>query len=135
MDRRAPSVLKDMPMTAGCTLLSNGFWPNGDASRAPDIVNNSWGNDNGATEEFRQDAQTLNAAGIAAFFSNGNSGPGPDTVGAPASYSETLGVGATDMFDTIAWFSSRGPSPFGVMKPDVSAGCECSIEHPGQCVS
>ena len=106
--------------------------PNGDASRAPDIVNNSWGNANGGTEEYIPDVQALNAAGIATFFSNGNSGPGDGTVGAPASYPEAFGVGATDSFDAIAYFSSRGPSPLGPLKPDVSApGVNVRSSIPG----
>ncbi len=95
--------------------------PGGDPNRAPDVLNNSWGSALGAVPEFRNDVRLLNAAGIIAVFSNGNNGPQPGTVGAPASYPEAFGVGATDRYDVLANFSSHGPSPFGVMKPDLSA--------------
>lgn len=95
--------------------------PNGQADLAPDILNNSWGNNLGGVEEFRPDVQLLNAAGIFTVFSNGNAGPGGGTVGSPASFPESFSVGATDHYDQLALFSSRGPSPFDVIKPDVSA--------------
>ena len=64
------------------------------------------------------------AAGIFPTFSNGNNGPGRETVGSPASFPESFGVGATDINDQIASFSSRGPAIWdGVthVKPQVSA--------------
>ncbi len=95
--------------------------PNGDPALAPDVVNNSWGNANGGYEAFRDDVQALRAAGIVPVFSAGSNGYyGAGTVGAPASYPESLAVGATDADDVVASFSSRGPSPWGV-KPDVAA--------------
>jgi uncharacterized repeat protein (TIGR01451 family) len=95
--------------------------PNGDPALAPDVVNNSWGNDNGSYEAFRDDVRALRAAGIVPIFSAGNNGVyGPGTVGSPASYPESLAVGATDQDDVVASFSSRGPSPWGI-KPDVAA--------------
>ncbi len=95
--------------------------PNGDPALAPDVVNNSWSNGNGSTDAFVEDVENLRAAGIIAVFSAGNSGSAAGTVGAPGSYPDALAVGATDADDLIAYFSSRGPSPWGVIKPDVSA--------------
>ena len=95
--------------------------PNGNPALAPDILSNSWGNSYGASEEFRPDVQLLDAAGIFVVFSNGNAGPDAGSVSSPASLPESFAVGATDRYDTLAWFSSRGPSPFEVIKPDVSA--------------
>ncbi|HMR63562.1 MAG TPA: S8 family serine peptidase [Anaerolineae bacterium] len=95
--------------------------PNGDPALAPDIVNNSWGSDVGASEEFRSDVQALLNAGIFPVFSAGNSGPEDGTVGSPASLDIAFAVGATDSNDDVANFSSRGPSPWGQIKPDVSA--------------
>ncbi|MEW6101503.1 MAG: S8 family serine peptidase [Candidatus Omnitrophota bacterium] len=85
---------------------------NPDTNDAPDIVNNSWGltgTVNQCVSEFRDDVQVLKAAGITVVFSAGNDGPNPDTSISPANDPEVLSVGATDIVDTIANFSSRGP--------------------------
>jgi bacillopeptidase F len=96
--------------------------PGGSSANAPDVVNNSWGNSNGANTSYQQAVTNWVNAGIYPAFSNGNSGPSCGTVGAPASYSNAVGTGATDSNDVIASFSSRGPSPFGsITKPDLSA--------------
>ncbi len=106
--------------------------PGGDPTKAPDILSNSWGSTDGTDTTFRPDVIALNNAGIVTFFSNGNSGPGSATVGSPASYPESFGIGATDNFDSIAWFSSRGPSPLGPIKPDLSApGVNILSSFPG----
>lgn len=96
--------------------------PGGSAANAPDVVNNSWGSSNGSNTAYQQAVTNWVNAGIFPSFSNGNSGPNCNTVGAPASYTNSVGVGATDINDVIASFSSRGPSPFSsVNKPDLSA--------------
>lgn len=95
--------------------------PGGDPTQAPDVLSNSWGSNDGYNQTFLNDVRTLNAAGIDTYFSNGNAGPAVGSVGSPASYPESFGVGAVDDVDWIAGFSSRGQSPFGPIKPDVSA--------------
>ncbi len=106
--------------------------PGGDPSKAPDVVNCSWGNDNGWLTTFQPDLQALQAAGILAVFSNGNKGPDPGTVGSPASLPEAFAVGASDPYDGIAWFSSRGPSPWGEVRPHVVApGVNVRSSLPG----
>lgn len=96
--------------------------PGGSAANAPDVVNNSWGSSQGSNTAYQQAVTNWVNAGIFPSFSNGNSGPNCNTVGAPASYTNSFGVGATDSSDVIASFSSRGPSPFSsAMKPNVSA--------------
>lgn len=95
--------------------------PAGDPALAPDVVNCSWGNDNGSLTTFRADLQALRAAGILAVFSSGNAGPAEGTVGSPASLPEAFAVGATDEEDQVATFSSRGPSPWGEIRPHVVA--------------
>jgi hypothetical protein len=66
--------------------------------------------------------QSWRAAGIFPAFANGNNGPSCNTSISPGDYPESFSVGATDINDNIASFSSRGPSPFGgVTKPDISA--------------
>lgn len=94
---------------------------NPDPSRAPDIVSNSWGDDNGYDETFSRDVSAWNAAGIFSTWAAGNAGPDAGTVGSPASLAHSFAVGATDRDQSIASFSSRGPSPWGEIKPEVAA--------------
>jgi serine protease AprX len=51
----------------------------------------------------------------------GNSGPGTKTIGCPSDNPDVITVGATDKADSIATFSSRGPTKDGMVKPDVCA--------------
>ncbi|NLG51466.1 MAG: S8 family serine peptidase [Chloroflexi bacterium] len=94
---------------------------NPDPSKAPDIVCNSWGDDNGQDLTFRDDVNALRAAGIFTAWAAGNNGPQPGTIGSPASLENAFAVGAVDSQNQIASFSSRGPSPWGYIKPDVVA--------------
>ncbi|MFQ5858370.1 MAG: S8 family serine peptidase, partial [Anaerolineae bacterium] len=98
---------------------------NPDPSKAPDVVNNSWGNaTNGADITFRPDVLALRAAGIVPVFAAGNlrqvhttSG----TVTSPAAFPESIAVGATDPDDLVASFSAHGPSFWDELKPEFSA--------------
>jgi uncharacterized repeat protein (TIGR01451 family) len=106
--------------------------PGGDPSLAPDVVNSSWGYRNDQYEAFRPDVQALRAAGIVPVFSAGNQGPMPATLDSPASYPEALSVGATDDLDLVTSFSSRGPSPWGEIKPEIVApGAQIRSSLPG----
>ncbi|MDW8068076.1 MAG: S8 family serine peptidase [Anaerolineae bacterium] len=106
--------------------------PAGDPTLAPDVVNCSWGDENGFSTEFQQDLRALRAVGIFVVFANGNSGPRPGTVVSPASLPEAFAVGATDSGDRVAYFSSRGPSPWGEVRPHVVApGVEVRSALPG----
>jgi subtilisin family serine protease len=87
----------------------------------PDVVSNSWGTGNGSDTFYQDTVRAWVAAGIFPVFSVGAEGPGCGTVGAPASYLESYGVGAFDMSNNIASFSSRGPSPLDGIKPNVAA--------------
>ncbi len=95
--------------------------PGGNPAYAPDVLSNSWGSNDGLDDEFAADIAALRAAGIVVVFANGNNGPRAGTVGAPASLPAAFGVGATDSDDDVAYFSSRGPSPFGPVRPDIVA--------------
>jgi subtilase family serine protease/subtilisin family serine protease len=97
--------------------------PGGDPDNAPDVVNNSWAFvAAGCNGEFAADIQAWRAAEIFPAFAAGNSGPSPGSVRSPGAYAESFAVGATDSFDEVASFSSRGPSPCtGLDKPDISA--------------
>lgn len=94
-----------------------------DPTKAPDIVSNSWGT-TGCTLSLQSAVQAWRDAGIIPVFSNGNSGPEGRTVKSPADFPESIGVGATDINDIIADFSSRGPTCSALgngIKPEVSA--------------
>jgi len=106
--------------------------PGGDPDLAPDVVNCSWGSDDGSLTTFQPDLQALRAAGALVIFSSGNNGPGGGTVGSPASLPGVFAVGATDPNDEVAHFSSRGPSPWGEVRPYVAApGVNVRSSLPG----
>ncbi|MHA1270428.1 MAG: S8 family peptidase [Candidatus Helarchaeota archaeon] len=66
--------------------------------------------------------QAVDAAmdkGIVMCIAAGNSGPESKTVGTPGCAKKVITVGATDKSDQIAWFSSRGPTADGRVKPDI----------------
>lgn len=96
---------------------------------APHIVNNSWvcGREEGCNNgsELLQTIRTMKAAGILIVASIGNDGPDcSSAIYSPGFYSgELLSVGAYDhRDDSIADFSSRGPSPFdGGLVPNITA--------------
>lgn len=122
-------------------LLASGQWIvaptdlNGNNPRpdlAPDIVNNSWGGTGGDTW-YVDTVDAWISAGIFPMFSNGNSGPSCGTSGSPGDYSQSYSAGAYDINNTIASFSSRGPSAFGGgMKPNIAApGVNVRSSFPG----
>ncbi len=108
---------------------------NPDPSQAPDVVNSSWGPGlpNVADLTFLPDVQALRAAGIFPVFSAGNSGELSDgSVATPAGFPESFAVGATGFDNSIASFSSRGPSFWEELKPEVSApGVDIRSSVPG----
>ena len=96
------------------------YAPGGDTAYAPDVINNSWGGNEGAPI-FDALLEPMRAAGILNVWANGNSGPDAKSVGWPAWLPGSFSVAASDSDDEIAYFSSRGPGPSGVIKPVVSA--------------
>ena len=96
----------------------------GDVSRAPNVVNNSWGcpDFEGCFPDTLEPAvEALRVAGIMMVVSAGNDGPGCATVTTPpANYDAAFSVGATGNGGSIVSFSSRGPAD-GLVKPDISA--------------
>ncbi|MFP4498254.1 MAG: S8 family peptidase [Vulcanimicrobiota bacterium] len=73
-------------------------------------------------------------AGIVVVAAAGNEGPGPRTIGAPGDSPHAISVGAADDMNTpdpsddnITDFSSRGPTPGGLIKPDLVAPGEAII--------
>jgi hypothetical protein len=98
----------------------------------PHIVNNSWGG--GSGDPFYQEiVDAWIAAGIFPAFSNGNSGSGCASAGSPGDYVQTYSAGAFDINNSIADFSSRGPSAFfDEFKPNITApGVDVRSSVPG----
>lgn len=105
---------------------------NPDPSKAPHVINNSWGCTpwegctDGAVDTLIINAIiALRAAGVVVVVSNGNEGPTCNsTIYPPTYFKESFSVGSTRINDNISSFSSRGPViKFGEqwIKPDISA--------------
>jgi subtilisin family serine protease len=105
---------------------------NADPDMRPDTVNNSWGGGQ-AQWWYEMAIYAWRAAGIFPSFSNGNAGPSCGTAGDPGDSANVMSAGATDINDTIAGFSSRGPAAIsGLTKPDVAApGSSVRSSVPG----
>ncbi|MED4206237.1 S8 family serine peptidase [Neobacillus mesonae] len=120
-------------------LLEAGDWmiaPGGNPDMAPDVINNSWGGGPGLDEWYRPMVQAWRAAEIFPEFSAGNttlSNPGgPGSVANPANYPESFATGATDINNKLGSFSLLGPSPYGEIKPEISApGVNIRSSVPG----
>ena len=105
----------------------NGQNPN--PALRPHVMNNSWGCpvSEGCTTrgELETVVNNTQAAGIFVEVSAGNSGPGCSSVTDPAAiYEASFSTGAIDISNSLASFSSRGPSTFytpALLKPNVSA--------------
>lgn len=116
--------------------------PDGDPNTDdnPDVVNNSWGTIGSTSPmmipEWRDIINAWIAAKIFPAFIAGNEGPNPRTTRSPGDYPMSFAVGATDVNDNIADFSSRGPVFWegigDIIKPDVSApGVDILSSIPG----
>lgn len=102
---------------------------NPNVAMRPHVINNSWGcpASEGCTTraELATIVANVEASGIFVSVSAGNSGSGCSSVSSPpAIYAESFSVGAISSTNTLASFSSRGPSTFYVpnlLKPNLSA--------------
>ena len=106
----------------------NGNPRDGDSKYAPDSVNNSWicpASEGCSPNTLLKVVNAVRAAGIFPAMAAGNSGPDCSTISdPPAIYKGSVTVGATDISDQIAYFSSRGPvttDGSNRRKPDLSA--------------
>jgi subtilisin family serine protease/WD40 repeat protein len=102
------------------TVLSGLQWA---AENDADIINLSL---SGAqTDAYNAIFVDLHSLGIIPVVAAGNSGPEPSTIGSPGSHPLALTIGATDLDDLVAPFSSRGPvqTETGeiLIKPDIVA--------------
>ncbi|CAG7816739.1 unnamed protein product [Allacma fusca] len=117
---------------AGCyefDLLICGNWigcptdlqgRNEDCSKAPNIVNNSWGG--GVNDPFYDDIiEAWRRGNIAPLFVAGNSGTRCSTIESPGDRNGTITVGSTASTNELSTFSSVGPTTGGLMKPDIAA--------------
>ncbi len=94
---------------------------NPDPTKAPDIINNSWGG-GGGDFWYQEYVEAWVAAGMFPAFSAGNNGPGCRTTGSPGDYAVSFASGAVDSSGMIADFSSRGPGQADAdLKPDIAA--------------
>ena len=99
---------------------------NADPAKAPDAINNSWGYSGGNQNQFRDEIQALQNAGILVEVSAGNEGSGCATLRSPGDYWEVLTTGSVNHASafpgTMTGFSSRGPSDLdGNYFPDITA--------------
>jgi len=98
---------------------------NGRPARAADVLTNSWGCpalEGCDRATFAPALAALTGAGIFVVVAAGNSGPFCGSVqDPPATYQDAFTVGAVDDTNRVTDFSSRGPAPGGVDKPDVTA--------------
>jgi subtilisin family serine protease len=100
----------------------------GNPDRAPHVTNNSWTcpPDEGCSwDTLAAAVEAHRAAGILTVAAAGNGGPSCSTVEDPiAIYDAVFSVGATDIGDAVASFSSRGPVTVDGslrLKPDLAA--------------
>ncbi len=99
--------------------------PDGDPATndGPQLVSNSWGSDDTTDRTFWTAVEAWVNAGILPVFAAGNNGP-KGKVGTPGGFPHSWAVGATTKTDTIAYFSSVGPTVWDgqtLVKPDISA--------------
>ncbi|MGN9777500.1 S8 family serine peptidase [Micromonospora sp. H33] len=123
-------------------LIASGEWmleprdlngQNPDASKRPNIINNSWGTTLPSNDPFMEDVTLAwTASGIFGTWSNGNSGPACQTSGSPGSRTSNYSAGAYDINNNIASFSARGAGQDGQIKPNLSApGVNVRSSVPG----
>jgi subtilisin family serine protease len=123
-------------------LISSGQWmleptnlagQNPDASKRPNVINNSWGTTAPSNDPFMEDVTNAwTASGIFGAWANGNNGPACQTSGAPGSLVSNYSAGAYDINNNIASFSSRGSGQNGEIKPNISApGVNVRSSVPG----
>lgn len=100
------------------------------------VVSNSWGSTYETDTTFLPYVRAWREFDIIPVFANGNSGPSSGSAGTPGNFPNVIGVGATNISDQVANFSSRGPAPseypwsdttlwsrpdWNYIKPDISA--------------
>ncbi|MEM1331189.1 MAG: S8 family serine peptidase [Planctomycetota bacterium] len=111
--------------------------------RTADVITSSWGFENPNGVDFTSASMDAIAfeTGKTVVFSAGNSGPGPNTVGAPGSAYNTIAVGALGgdedptPYNRVSVFSSRGPNDFfDPITGEIIEGARAAVDisGPGQ---
>jgi len=97
--------------------------PNGDNDFSDhyDIISMSLGGYGSPDDAISLSIDNAVENGVIAVIAAGNSGPSMYTIGSPGTARRAITVGAVDKNEYIAYFSSRGPTSIGTMKPDVVA--------------
>ncbi len=100
---------------------------NGNAAGSVKIMSNSWGSATGGAYDAscaQSDQFMWDHKDFLLFFSNGNNGPGANTVGSPAAAKNVVSVGGCQNganYQYIYTYSSRGPTDDGRFKPTIIA--------------
>lgn len=136
-----PTYLECMEWFIAPTDINNA---NPDTSKAPHVINNSWGCVEGCPPEpnpLRDTLKASRAAGIVYVASAGNDGapgpaPGCNTIYHPlARYPEAFTVGSTThTTDTVSDFSSRGPAAADPDNPGSPLYVKPNISAPGSTI-
>src|SRR6185369_9454675 len=110
---------KDSDVVAGIERATD---PNddGDPSDHADVINMSLGGSGNANSPASIAAENAVSAGVVVAIAAGNSG-GYYNMGSPGSAPSAITVGASDLNDTVAFFSSGGPAVPLAIKPEVVA--------------
>ncbi|WP_349338843.1 S8 family serine peptidase [Plantactinospora sp. B6F1] len=97
----------------------------GHPDRAPQVLSNSWGCpaiEGCAPDTLQPATSALAAAGVFFVAAAGNTGSACGSIDdPPAPYPDVFTVGAVDRQRRVTYFSSRGPVPGGMTKPDLVA--------------
>jgi subtilisin family serine protease len=94
----------------------------GDFSDKLDVVNMSLGGTPSEYDPMVKAVENAVKLGVTFCIAAGNSGPANWTIGSPGTAPSVITVGAVNKNDTLALFSSCGPSLFtNILKPDVVA--------------
>ncbi|MDO5043841.1 MAG: S8 family serine peptidase, partial [Coriobacteriia bacterium] len=124
-------VFNNQGSTTNDIIIKAAQWflaPGGDPTKAPSIINNSWGSVSSTDIWFEKYSTAWREAGILPVFAAGNMmpgepKPGPGSIIIPGAYQSTFTVGALDKNNALAYFSKRGPSSLDKngFKPEISA--------------
>jgi len=92
------------------------------AATVGDVISMSLGGTASSTPNVVETAvKNAITSGVVVVIAAGNSGSAPKTIGTPGVVREAITVGAIQEGDSLASFSSRGPSVYGDAKPEIVA--------------